>query len=369
MKDPRLTEDVQRLERILIVEDDSFFRSMLLQLLVAEGYSDGRALADGDQVMGTVASFRPDLVLLDVELPGRDGIAVLAELKSDRLYRDIPVIVISGQEDVEKVVACIELGAEDYLAKPFNRTILRARISASLEKHRLRTLEARRISALIEAQRRSQELLHMILPPAAARELMIAGRVASRRHEDVAVLFCDLVGFTSYCEAHDPEVVVGELHTLIEVFEEIALANGLEKIKTVGDAFMAASGVSAPNEDALECAIRGGLEMVQAAPTIHRGWSVRAGVGFGPLVSGVLGRQKFQFDVWGSVVNLAARVVECAAPGTLALPSVRAAKVHDRFDWRALGHRRVKGFGSIDLVQCLGVRTDALGGRIEIGTR
>jgi class 3 adenylate cyclase len=347
--------------RILVVEDDAFFRALLVQRLREERFGEIVAAEDGEEALRAVAGCAPDLVLLDVELPGRSGISVLTTLKSDERWRDIPVIVISGVEDISSIVACIELGAEDYLNKPFNPVILRARISASLEKRRLRALEAQRVAQIVAAQKRAQDLLHVILPPAAAEELLEVGRVASKRHEEVAVLFCDIVGFTSHCESHDPETVVSQLQALVEAFEEIADARGLEKIKTIGDAFMATAGMLRPSENPLLAAIEGGLEMARIAPRTAGGWRVRAGVGYGALVSGVLGQQKFQFDVWGSVVNLAARVVECASPGAVAVPRTVCSPLLANFDWRPLGARALKGIGDVDLIECIGIGSPAAG--------
>src|SRR5690606_26554858 len=110
--------------------------------------------------------------------------------------------------EVASIVRCIELGAEDYLSKPFNPVILRSRIGASLEKHRLRKLEAARLAQILEEQQKIDRLLNVILPAAAAQELKSSGVVAPRRHEQVAVLFCDIVGFTAYCDRHPAEDVV-----------------------------------------------------------------------------------------------------------------------------------------------------------------
>jgi class 3 adenylate cyclase len=343
-------------ERILVVEDDDFYRAVLVQRLREEGYSDVIWARDGMQALHAVGTSAPDLILLDVELPDLNGIDILSRLKGDAESREIPVIVISGVEEIDSIVACIELGAEDYLSKPFNPVILRARIAASLEKRRLRLLEAERLAEIMEERRRSQELLHVIFPSAAAQELMRTGTVASRRHDTVAVLFCDIVGFTAYCESHDAETVVSRLQVLVERFEEIADSYGLEKIKTIGDSFMATAGMLRENTDPLNAAIGCGLEMAALAPQVADGWRVRVGIDCGALVSGVLGRQKYQFDVWGSVVNMASRVSECASPGAVALRRTVCGEVFSEFLLRPLGPRQLKGIGEVDLVECSGRR-------------
>jgi class 3 adenylate cyclase len=296
-----------------------------------------------------------DLVLLDIEMPGLNGIEVLKRLKADTRCGSIPVIMISGVEEITSVVQCIELGAEDYLSKPFNPVILRARIGASLEKRRLRKLEASQLAQILSEQKKSDELLKVVLPAAAAQELKATGVVAPRRHVSVAVLFCDIVGFTAYCDKHAAEDVVSRLQALIERFEEITEQHRMEKIKTIGDAFMATAGMLIPNSNPLASATRCGLDMILAAGEVATDWQVRVGVNCGPMISGVLGRQRYQFDVWGSAVNVAARMTALASPGTVAMTRDARLRVGGEFVTRPLGRKEVKGLGLMELFECYGI--------------
>src|SRR5262249_40786346 len=157
--------------------------------------------------------------------------------------RDLPVIMISALDEVDSVVRCIQMGAEDYLPRPFNPVLLRARIGACLEKKRLRDREALHLALIEREQHRCDELLHVILPGEIVKELKSTNVVRPRRYENVAVLFADIVGFTPYCDCHGPEEVVPHLQRLVECCEDSALRHGVQKIKTIGDAFMAASGL------------------------------------------------------------------------------------------------------------------------------
>lgn len=341
-------------EALLVVDDDPFFRNLLLQHLVNEGHRNVRTAQNGLEAIAALKEGEFDLVLLDVQMPDVDGVQVLLEMKRDRSLSRTPVVVVSGDDDFETLVKCIELGAEDYLSKPFNPVLLRARIGAILEKRRLRKLEVRHLAEIQEGQRRADELLNIILPAAAASELKVTGAVAPRRHDAVAIMFCDIVGFTEYCEQHRAEVVVKRLQTLIEAFEEINDRHGMEKIKTIGDSFMAAGGllrkVARPIVSAVSC----GLEMILAIEHVAPGWQVRVGVDVGAIVSGVLGRQKYQFDVWGRVVNVASRMTECATPGTIAMTAEAWGLLGEGFLGRPSGLRNVKGLGLMDVVECCG---------------
>jgi len=342
-------------QKILVVEDDSFFRGLLVRQLNEEGYTSVKAAQDGYQALHLLRKDDIDLVLLDIEMPGLGGIEVLKRLKADAGLRNIPVIVISGVEEITSVVQCIELGAEDYLTKPFNPVILRARIGASLEKRRLRKLEASHLAQILQEQKKSDELLNVVLPAAAARELKATGVVAPHRHDCVAVLFCDIVGFTAYCDKHAAEDVVSRLQALIERFEEITEQHRMEKIKTIGDAFMATAGMLIPNSNPLASATRCGLDMILAAGEVTRDWQVRVGVNCGPMISGVLGRRRYQFDAWGSAINVAARMTALASPGTVAMTRDASLHLGSAFVTRPLGRKEVKGLGFMELFECYGI--------------
>ena len=146
-----------------------------------------------------------------------------------------------------------------------------------------------------------------------------------RRFDEIAVLFCDVVDFTSYCDQHTPENVVSHLQALVESFETLALNHGLEKIKTVGDAFLATAGMFRDVSDPVLASVRCGLDMIEATNELSSGWKVRVGIHFGPVVAGVVGQRQFGFDIWGDTVNIAARIVGEAEPGTVLVQRHRLA--------------------------------------------
>jgi class 3 adenylate cyclase len=337
---------------ILVVDDVDDNRYALVHRLARCGYKNVEVATNGREAIAILDARSVDLVLLDIMMPEMDGFATLAHIKRDMRLRHVPVIMISAIDELESVVRCIELGAEDYLPKPFNATLLQARVSASLDKKRLRDREAAYLQEIRDEKKRSDDLLNVILPSAAVREIKAQGVVRPRRYEGVAILFCDIVGFTQFCDRHPPEHVVANLQQLVVSFEEIAHAHGLEKIKTIGDAFMASAGLLRPLDAPLAHGLRCGLEMVEAARRVEARWEVRAGIHRGPVVGGVVGQRQFLFDVWGDTVNVAARLVAAASPGTVALTEDVWREVGNGFRGRALGRIDIKGKGSIDLVEC-----------------
>jgi class 3 adenylate cyclase len=328
----------------LVVDDNEINRDLLCRWLRRAGHTAVVA-ADGYQALGMLAEQSVDVILLDIIMPGLNGFQVLERLRADNDLRQVPVIMISALSELDSVAHCIEAGAEDYLIKPFNSVLLQARIGACLEKKRLRD----RIQA---EQRRSEALLHVILPSMVVRELKQANAVQPRRYEAVAVMFCDIVGFTPFCDGHDPEFVVQHLQGLIEEWEEIAVRHGVQKIKTIGDAFMAAAGLLEPTVDhPLLHGIRCGLEMIEATRRSTVGWDLRVGIHFGPVVAGVIGKRQYLFDIWGDTVNTAARMESHGIAGAVVVSGPAWMEIAHRCRGESRGLCPVKGKGSLEMVR------------------
>ena len=197
--------------RVLVVDDTLFNRRLLVRLLTGIGHEVAEA-GDGREALTILrdpAAAPVDVVLLDIVMPVMDGYETLAALKADERLRDLPVIVISGVDELESVVRCIQMGAADYLPKTVDPEILRARIEASLAQKRLHDLEREtleqqtRMLATIDRQR--SELARFLSPQVAALvssddgEAMLAGH-----RREITAMFCDLRNFTSFSETAEP---------------------------------------------------------------------------------------------------------------------------------------------------------------------
>jgi adenylate cyclase len=260
----------------------------------------------------------PDLILLDVMMPEMDGYEVCTKLKADPITRDIPVIFLTALTEAKDEANGFDVGAVDYIHKPFSPAVVMARVQTHLN--------LRETRAQLEREKRLVDtLLDNTLPAAAVAELKATGSVAPKKFDNVAVLFVDLVSFTSFCDRHTPEEVVGNLSDVFMLFEDCANRNGLEKIKTVGDAFLATAGLLQSIPDPLSAAVKCALEIAAAAPGIRDGWQVRAGVCSGPVMAGIVGRERYQFDVWGDTVNVASRLTSAASPQSVAVTEAQAA--------------------------------------------
>jgi class 3 adenylate cyclase len=209
----------------------------------------------------------------------------------------------------------------------------------------------------IEAEKkRADGLLRVILPDEIVEELTLTNEVKPRRYDHVAVLFCDIVGFTTYCDTHDAQEVIANLQILVEAYEEIALRHGLQKIKTIGDSFMGVAGLLRPVKAPVMHCIRCGQEMIAAAQALPAMWKVRVGIHVGPVVAGVIGRRQYLFDLWGDSVNMAARMESHGIPGAITLSKAAWRDVAARCVGESLGSVAVKGKGQAEMYRFDGLR-------------
>jgi adenylate cyclase len=350
---------VSREARILVVDDNDDNRYTLVERLKREGFTALSVAGDGVEALALLAAASFDLVLLDVMLPQLGGVQVLERMKADAALRHVPVIMISALTDQERVVRCIELGAEDYLPKPFEPVVLRARIGACLERKRLRDLEQDLLGELQQQRQQLDATLRAILPEPTVRELRLTGRIAPRRFDDVAVLFADIIDFTGYCDGRSPEEVVSELDCFACLCEELFGLHGLEKIKTLGDAVLATANLLAPHPDPVLACVRCALAIFEAAQRLPSRWTLRAGVHAGPLVAGVVGHEKFSFDIWGDTVNVAARLAEVGDDAAVYLTDAAWRRLGGRVAGVPLGRVALKGKRPVQVYRCTGEATAA----------
>jgi PAS domain S-box-containing protein len=233
-----------------------------------------------------------------------------------------------------------------------------ARKKAEEDLARLHDLETAYLAEIEKEKQHADDLLHAIFPHPIVQELKSTNVVKPRRYENIAVIFTDIVGFTSYCDGRPPEEVIPRLQVLIEAFEDISVKHGLEKIKTIGDAFMATSGLLAAVENPVLACIKAGFDMISAVRSLTPDWQIRVGIHSGPVVAGLVGRRQYSFDLWGDTVNTAARIVDQAPAGEIALSATAWLRVRTRCRCESLGRMDIKGKGLLELYRCIGQGKD-----------
>ncbi|HLO49756.1 MAG TPA: adenylate/guanylate cyclase domain-containing protein [Kamptonema sp.] len=335
---------------VLVVDDNEVNRDLLARRLQRQGHRVSVA-EDGILALEMMRSHPFDLVLLDIMMPQMNGYQVLENLKADEKLRYIPVIMISAVDDIDSIVRCIELGAEDYLSKPFNPVLLKARISACLEKKRLRDQEQAYLQKLADEQEKSERLLLNILPYAIAQRLKQGESTIADSFADVTVMFADLVGFTKLSAHLSPAELVELLNEIFSAFDQLAELYGLEKIKTIGDAYMVVGGLPTPRPDHAEAIAEMALDMqakiAQMPPKADQTLSIRIGINTGPVEAGVIGTKKFTYDLWGDTVNTANRMESHGIPGAIQVTVATYERLSDKYIFEERGVIPVKGKGDM----------------------
>jgi class 3 adenylate cyclase len=353
---------------ILIVDDSAVNRATLTMGLERDGHRVTTA-DNGRQALELLASSPFDAVLLDIVMPELDGYGVLEQMKADANLRSIPVIVITAVDDVASAVRCIEMGADDYLTKPFDPIVLRARITAGLRKKRLQDIERahaeemshvnQRLEARVEEQMaelvRTGELRRFLPRPVA--EGLLSGQLGVEGFErrKVTILFADMVGFTDLSETLEPEELAEVLDEYLREMSAVLVTHGGTLDNYIGDGVMAVFGAPERAEEADQAwsAVQAGLAMRDRARELAarlrgRGvpadLQVRVGINAGYCTLGVFGSDLLRaYKVVGFAVNMAARLQSEAAPGTVLCGFRTYALVRDRVHAEAREPLTVKG--------------------------
>ncbi len=355
---PSVSSDFEK-AKVLLVDDSRLIRMGLRRSLVEIGLTDITEAGDGREAIETLVREPFDLMLLDMEMPEMNGMEVLAVLRDTPHHPWPPVIVISGGTSLEDAVRCIELGAEDYLSKPFNPVLLRARVKTSVERKRLRDQDAMRMrqlkrqhEALASEQAKTEQLLLNILPRKIAQRLKAGEEHIADAFPNVSVLFADMVGFTAMSRTMTASALVEVLGDLFSRFDLITEKHGLEKIKTIGDCYMLAGGVPDPMDQHAHAVIDAAIEFCTALEEMRErtggALRMRIGVHSGPIVAGVIGLRKFTYDLWGDTVNVASRMESTGEPGRIHVSVNTANLIRNDFKLESRGSIEVKSLGQVE---------------------
>jgi class 3 adenylate cyclase len=321
------------ISRILLIEDAPANIQALSAVLKDQGYQVSVATS-GQQGLDLLSRVRPDLILLDIMMPGIDGFETCQRIKASTAWREIPIIFLTAKTETADIVKGFEVGAVDYVAKPFNTHELLARVRTHL--------------ALDHLHRENQRLLLNVLPAPIAEKLKKQNGIIAERFDDVSVMFADIVGFTPLSARLSPTELLQLLNRVFSGFDELAGRHGLEKIKTIGDAYMVAGGLPEPHADHLGAMATLALAMLDNAaqvPLASGSLSLRVGLHVGTVTAGVIGIRKFIYDVWGDTVNTASRLESHGAPGRVQVSDEVFRRLDGRFIFEPRGTIELKGRG------------------------
>jgi adenylate cyclase len=293
---------VEHSSRVLIADDNKVNRLLLSRSVELLGHRV--SLAENGLIALERLRTEPfDLLLLDIEMPELDGFAVLEQLKADPRLREVPIIVTSSVEGLDNIVRCINLGAEDYLRKPVNQVLLKARIGASLEKKRLRDQQRAMVRRFVTSE--------------VADDLLQSGFALGGKRIHASVLFSDIRGFTALVEHQGPEETIDLLNAYYMLMFDAISSHGGAVNQIMGDGLLALFGAPLPLDDCAGSAVAAALEMLELIDQFNLERSavskpaIRVGIGVatGEVVAGFTGtEQRATYTCIGDTVNLAARL-------------------------------------------------------------
>lgn len=354
----RKFEDVSRygggddvVGRILIVDDIESNRTLLARRLSRAGHETDTA-GGGHEALEKLATKPYDIVLLDLMMPEMNGFEVLERITDEPELAGISVIMVSALEEQDGAIRCIGAGAIDYLSKPVNPVLLRARIQTCLHRKRLQDREKLIMNELSTEKERSERLLQNILPHSVIRRLESGETAIADAFDDVTVLFSDFVGFTRLSARHEPRIIVENLGKIFSAFDDLAMSLGVEKVKTIGDAYMVAGGLPGSRANHAEAVAEMAVGMFDILKRMNDSlvepFSMRIGMNSGPVVAGIIGKRKFVYDIWGDTVNMAARYESYSEPNRIHMSAETASRLKARYDVESRGVLDIRGKGKVE---------------------
>ena len=343
--------------KVLIVDDKKVNVLLLERMLRDAGYVSITSTTDPREVCALHLKNRYDLILLDLQMPGMDGFQVMESLKEIETGGYLPVLVLTAQPD-QKLQA-LKAGAKDFVSKPFDLAEVLIRVYNMLEV-RLLHLETKILyDRVVAEQKVSERLLLNVLPHSIAERLKGCPDVTAESFTEVivdsfpevTVLFADIVEFTKFSDGVSAEVLVEVLNDIFTRFDSIADNRGLEKIKTIGDAYMVAAGLPVPVADHAIRVAHMALDMNEAMDRFNEQsrykLKVRIGIDTGAVVAGVIGKRKFLYDLWGDVVNTASRMESHGVAGRIQVTDSTRQRLNGSFMLEKRGAIDVKGKGEM----------------------
>jgi class 3 adenylate cyclase len=288
--------------QLLVVDDNRVNRLLLTRALEQNDHHVSNA-ENGRIAMEMLRAKPYDVILLDIDMPEMNGFEVLEAMLQDDELRYLPVIMTSASDELDRVVKCIEMGAEDYLVKPLNPVLLRARVNASLEKKRLR-----------DEQRK---LFRTFATPQVAEQLLRDGFSLGGKYVTASIMFCDIRSFTTLSEKTEPAEIIELLNDYFALMFDAITANNGTVNQMQGDGLMAIFGAPATDEHHREHAVNAALEMIELLKAfneqrvVQNKGEVRIGIGIatGKVIAGYTGTQhRATYTCVGDTVNLAARI-------------------------------------------------------------
>lgn len=319
---------------VLIVEDENIIAKDLARIMKKFGYEVADIITSGEEVMTKAIELEPSLILMDIKLNGKmTGIEAADEIKK---IIDIPIIYLTAYADAESIQKAKLTEPFAYIVKPFDEKVLHTSIEIAVHKHQISKKLRERTIELEEEKKKSDLLIHNILPKQIVKELRETGIIKPREYKMVTLLFTDFQDFSTLSSKMKPNELVHELNEIFKYFDGIVDEYGLEKLKIIGDSYMAGGGFPDESPDHALNVVKTALMMQEYITERNRNslykWPMRVGVHSGNVVAGVIGKNKMTYDVWGTTVNIANRMESNGRPGKVNVSSATYSLIKEHYN-------------------------------------
>jgi len=336
--------------KILVAEDENIIAKDITKTLERLGYNVLGNARSGNEIIELARKINPDIVLMDIILEGEMSGIEAAEIIMTSL--SIPVIYLTALADNETLQRAKVTEPFGYVIKPFDERALHSSIEMAIYKHKINQQLKERTRELEEEKNKSNILLHNIFPSEIVKELKETGSIKPKEFSMVTLLFTDFQGFTEIASNMHPHELVNELNDIFNNFDSIINKYGLEKLKTMGDSYMVAGGIPCETDNHASSVVFAALDMMdylaERNKTSQYKWEMRAGVHSGNVIAGVVGRNKYTYDVWGNTVNIASIMERNSSAGMVCITSSTYELLKDCFDCSFRGSIDISGNGKVN---------------------
>lgn len=346
---------MMKLFKILILDDDPIYGKIIRHILTEMDHEIELVCSDnGVQALQKIEDDQPDLIITDWDMPGMSGIDFCKTIHKNPEFANIPVIMCTGiNTSSENLKTAFESGVVDFIRKPIDKMEFISRVNSMLKlSESYQTIKKQKEEIQIE-KRKSDKLLLSILPKKIAKELKISGKSEPELFKNVTVFISDIVDFTRIAAKIKPKKLIKELNDIVKGFDKIMEKYNCERIKTVGDGYIAVCGMPVPNPNHAENILLASQEVIQFLKDRNSKskykWEVRIGVDSGEVVGGIIGTKKYIYDVFGDTVNTASRLEGSSKPMRIHLSEITHSLVLDKFKFEEQKPLEVKGKGKMKM--------------------
>ncbi len=344
--------------KILVAEDEQIIAIDIKNTLRNLGYEVIKIVNNGPDAINAAGDLKPDLILMDIMLNGPlNGIEAANTINSKY---SIPVVYLTALSDNETLNKAKITEPFGYILKPFDERMLSSAVEMAVYKHKIDSELKKKTIELEEEKILTDRLLHNILPSEIVHEWKNFGFISPRHYSQISILFTDFCDFADISSKLPPDVLIEELNDIFQGFDVIIDSYKLEKLKTIGAAYMIGSGLPKEDEDhavKITCAaidLNNYLNERNSASKIK--WNMRAGINSGQVIAGIVGTNKFTYDVWGDAVNIASRIESSSLPGRINISGATYNLIQKYFDCEYRGRLNAKGKGEIDMYFVNGIK-------------